>query len=86
MLSRSGKNESLCIHQLANINADRLRGNFELETNVKKFKEAKECDFFAVSTIKHEVFLSIAKNKTLLIMKWAPHPLMKFMKLKVGLF
>lgn len=83
LLSRSGKNESLCIHLLADVAPERLRGNFEAETNVKKFKEAKECDFFNISTIKHEVYLSIAKNKTLLIMKWAPHPLMKFMKLKV---
>ena len=71
------------IHQLNNMSPDRLHGNFEVETNVKKFKEAKECDFFSVYTIKHEVYLSIAKGKTLLIMKWAPHPIMKFMKLKV---
>ncbi|KAI8913571.1 citron-like protein [Gorgonomyces haynaldii] len=45
-------------------------------------KETKGCEFYSLVRTKQSLFLCISMPKTVTIMKWAPHPFNKFMKLK----
>jgi serine/threonine protein kinase len=82
MLSKSGKKDSICIHETKNVDKKFIRKNFEVETKVKKLEEAKGCEWYSIGSIKADVYLSIVKPGSLLLMKWASQPLFKFMTLK----
>ncbi|RKP21189.1 hypothetical protein ROZALSC1DRAFT_11709 [Rozella allomycis CSF55] len=42
----------------------------------------KGCEFYSLSKLKDSVYLCIVMPSSVLIMKWAPHPFNRFMKLK----
>ncbi|KAL7750289.1 hypothetical protein RI367_004462 [Sorochytrium milnesiophthora] len=81
VLSRSGKHDVVSLHETA---AGKLsyKKKFETETNIKKIKETKGCDFYKVGRSGHDIFLAVAIQDTLLVMKWAPQPYEKFMKVR----
>lgn len=46
LLSKSGKNDSMCLHSVKNVEG--LKKNFEHESNPKKLKEVKQCSYYIV--------------------------------------
>lgn len=94
-MSRSGKQNAICHHDPSTVKGlnsaaagEKLKKNFEEVTKVKKLKEAGQCDFYTISTNGEnevdatDIYLNVAKGKNILVMKWAPQPLWKFMKVK----
>ncbi|TPX36540.1 hypothetical protein SmJEL517_g01390 [Synchytrium microbalum] len=82
LVSRSGKHSVVAIHELSSTSKFKKRHKFETETKLKKLKETRECDFFSLSKMNNSVYLCVAMPKSILVMKWAAHPLNRFMKLK----
>ena len=82
MVSVSGKANSICIHDVRSglVDRDRLRKRFEDETAAQKLKETRECDFYSISKVKVDTYLCVVRGKHILVLKWAPQPLFKFMK------
>eukprot|EP00158_Paraphelidium_tribonemae_P006903 Partr_v1_DN28027_c0_g2_i3_m57238 putative mitogen-activated protein kinase kinase kinase kinase len=80
LISLSGKHDSLCLHDIQNLDKHKVKKKFEAETNTRKLKEAKDCDLYEISKVKTDVYLCTSKGKHILILKWAPQPLFKFMK------
>lgn len=83
MLSRSGKHDSICVHDVRDIDKARMKKRFEAETKVRKLERSKDCDYYGIGRVRGDVYLGIAQGKSVLVMKWAPQPLWKFMKVKV---
>lgn len=95
LVSRSGKHGIVSVHDISAPNQGGIGvagglssaflkkpGKFENETKIKKIKETKDCKFYSVSAYNASVYLSIAMPNSILIMKWAPQPFNKFMKMK----
>lgn len=87
LISSSGKQNSTCLHDLkvlasAPPGAVVKMRKFEEDTSVKKMKEASGCDFVVVSRVRSDVYICFGRGKGALVMKWAPQPLWKFMKVK----
>jgi hypothetical protein len=51
LISRSGKHNSICLHDTRQIDKQKMKKRFEEETKVKKLKEIKDCDFYTISKI-----------------------------------
>ncbi|RKO86227.1 citron-like protein [Blyttiomyces helicus] len=45
-------------------------------------KETKECEFYSLARTRASMYLCVAMSKSIMVLKWAPHPFNKFMKLK----
>ncbi|KAI8593344.1 kinase-like domain-containing protein [Geranomyces variabilis] len=82
IISRSGKYDMVATHDLTSTTKFKRKQKFETETKLKKMKETKGCQFYSIAKIKTSIYLCVATPKSLLVLKWAPHPLNRFMKLK----
>ncbi|KAI3639968.1 hypothetical protein MIR68_001973 [Amoeboaphelidium protococcarum] len=82
LISKSGKKASACIHDVKNIDKQKIAKRFEVETKVIKLKNASDIEYFVVSRVRADIYLSISKGKVATVMKWAPQPLWKFMKVR----
>jgi len=78
----TGKYDVVSIHNLRSITNLKKPKKFETETKIKKLKETKGCYYYSITKIGNSVYLSVAKQNSILIMKYAPQPFNKFMKLK----
>jgi serine/threonine protein kinase len=78
----TGKYDVVSIHNLKSIANLKKPKKFETETKIKKLKETKGCYYYSITKIGNSVYLSVAKTTSILIMKYAPQPFNKFMKLK----
>jgi len=78
----TGKYDVVSIHNLKSITNIKKPKKFETETKIKKLKETKGCYYYSITKIGNSVYLSVAKSNSILIMKYAPQPFNKFMKLK----
>jgi hypothetical protein len=83
-LSRSGKYDIITLHELQDFPRSQSwkRTKFESETRVKKVKETKGCTFFSVSVCGDSTFLSAVTPTKIVILKYAPHPLHRFLVIK----
>ena len=82
-VSKSGSSGALCIHDAKDTDYSKLARRFELETKAKKMKEVPDVEWYNVSHVRTDVYLAIKYQKsTVLLTKWAPQPLWKFMKVK----
>ncbi|KAJ1557891.1 hypothetical protein HK096_004769, partial [Nowakowskiella sp. JEL0078] len=84
VVSRSGKYDVVATQDITAMTKFRAnrRTKFETETKLKKMKETKGCSSFTISKMKESVYLCVAMPRSVLIMKWAAHPLNRFMKFK----
>ncbi|TPX67349.1 hypothetical protein SpCBS45565_g03850 [Spizellomyces sp. 'palustris'] len=82
IISRSGKYDMVATHDMTSTTKFKRRQKFETETKLKKMKETKGCQFYSLARIGPSIYLCVATPKSLLVLKWAPHPFNKFMKLK----
>lgn len=82
MVSRSGKYDMVSTHVFDSASKFKKRQRFETETKLKKMKETKGCLFYTINRIQSDVYLCAATPRSILIMKYAPHPFNKFMKFK----
>lgn len=89
MILSTGKYDVISIHDLTTVTKfiDKKRKKvFETETKIKKMKETKGCEFYSIARSNrgvNSIYLCVAMPKSVLIMKWAPHPFNKFMVFKV---
>lgn len=83
LVSRSGKYDVVSVHVVENFG----KGRFEEETGMKKLKETKGCLWFSVCQVKvgdrEDIYLCVAMERCILVLKWAVSPFNKFMKVKV---
>ncbi|KAL2918803.1 hypothetical protein HK105_201637 [Polyrhizophydium stewartii] len=82
IVSRSGKYDVVSIHDITSITRFRKRSKFETETRLKKMKDTKGCDKYSITRTRTSVYLCVSMPRSVIVMKWAPHPFNKFMKLK----
>ncbi|KAH6572221.1 hypothetical protein BASA60_006722 [Batrachochytrium salamandrivorans] len=82
IISRSGKYDVVSIHDTTSITRFKKKSKFETETKLKKMKETKGCDQYNITRTRTSVYLCVSMPRSVIVMKWAPHPFNKFMKLK----
>ncbi|KAJ3324983.1 hypothetical protein HDV06_005572 [Boothiomyces sp. JEL0866] len=89
IISRSGKYDVVSIHDISQLSRFKKRTKFETETRLKKLKETKGCIRYAISNfdlmlakVTDSCYLCVCMDKTVVVMKWAPHPFNRFMKVK----
>ncbi|OAJ42089.1 hypothetical protein BDEG_25591 [Batrachochytrium dendrobatidis JEL423] len=82
IISRSGKYDVVSIHDTSSITRFKKKSKFETETKLKKMKETKGCDQYHITRTRTSVYLCVSMPRSVMVMKWAPHPFNKFMKLK----
>lgn len=94
VVSRSGKHSIICTHDITSLASATKTGTqprkkptkFETETKIKKLKETKDCLFYSASranTSSGSIYLAVSMPDSILLLKWAPQPFSKFMKMKV---
>ncbi|KAJ3222079.1 hypothetical protein HK099_002733 [Clydaea vesicula] len=70
IVSRSGKQNVVAIHEIKK-NSNFLKTlKFETETKLKKIKETKGCNFYSLFQEKDSYYLTISLSKSILVMKW----------------
>eukprot|EP00834_Sanchytrium_tribonematis_P004141 NODE_188_length_13518_cov_0.721142.p1 type:complete len:631 gc:universal NODE_188_length_13518_cov_0.721142:12240-10348(-) len=84
MISRSGKQEMVATHELTDIADFDLKTGKQFETvyKMKKIRESKGCETYHLDVIEDAVYLCIQLPKSIYVLKWAPQPFFKFMKVK----
>ena len=84
MISRSGKQEMVATHELNDLDEFDLKAGKQFETlyKMKKIRESKGCDTYHLNVIEENVYLCIQLAKSIYVLKWAPQPFFKFMKLR----
>ncbi|KAJ3039783.1 hypothetical protein HDV00_011910 [Rhizophlyctis rosea] len=82
IVSRSGKYDVVATHDVSTITKFKKRQKFETETKLKKMKETRGCSTYSITRSGTSTYLCVAMTKSILVMKWAPHPFNKFMKMK----
>ncbi|KAI8897486.1 CNH domain-containing protein [Globomyces pollinis-pini] len=81
IISRSGKYDVVSVHDTSSL-LKLTRTKFETETKLRKLKETKGCSFYCTTQLPNSVYISICMDKSVMIMKYAPHPYNRFMKVK----
>lgn len=86
IVSRSGKHDMVCLHDMSSIKDGtfRKKKKFDTGTRIKKLKDTKGCEVYTMGRNGDHVYLTVIKAKSILVLKWAPHPFKKFMKMKVS--
>ena len=84
MISRSGKQEMVATHELNDLDEFDLKAGKQFETvyKMKKIRESKDCDSYKIDVINENVYLCIQLPKSIFVLKWAPQPFFKFMKVR----
>ncbi|KAJ3057492.1 hypothetical protein HK097_004013 [Rhizophlyctis rosea] len=82
IVSRSGKYDVVATHDVSAITKFKKRQKFETETKLKKMKETRGCTSYSITRSSTSTYLCVAMAKSILVMRWAPHPFNKFMKVK----
>jgi hypothetical protein len=83
MISRSGKYDVVSVHDVSAFSKIRRKSKFETETHLKKMKETTGCNSYTLVRARESLYLCVSMAKSVMVMKWAPHPFNRFMKLKV---
>ncbi|KAJ3274129.1 hypothetical protein HDV01_003412 [Terramyces sp. JEL0728] len=82
IISRSGKYDVVSIHDISQLSRFKKRTKFETETRLKKLKETKGCTRYSITKVTDSCYLCVCMDKSVVVMKWAPHPFNRFMKVK----
>eukprot|EP00835_Amoeboradix_gromovi_P005703 NODE_566_length_6624_cov_0.216245.p1 type:complete len:624 gc:universal NODE_566_length_6624_cov_0.216245:5135-3264(-) len=84
MISRSGKQEMVATHELNDMDEFDLKAGKQFETvyKMKKIRESKGCESYHLDIIDESVYLCIQLAKSIFVLKWAPQPFFKFMKVR----
>ncbi|KAJ3331376.1 SNARE-binding exocyst subunit S6 [Blyttiomyces sp. JEL0837] len=77
LLSRSGKHDTVSVHELPPTHNFSKRQKFESETKALKVSETKGCHFFSVSKTSEALYLCVSHAKTVMLFKWASRKFLK---------
>ncbi|KAI8814315.1 CNH domain-containing protein [Cladochytrium replicatum] len=83
LVSQSGKSKVVAVHYASPSRKFEKGQRFEVETNCRKIRGTESSRYFTIAKRGASIYLCICIAQSVTTLKWAAHPLNKFMKIKV---
>ncbi|ORX42007.1 hypothetical protein BCR36DRAFT_363271 [Piromyces finnis] len=83
ILSKSGKNDIICVHYISHIQNFKAIKKFENETKMKKLKSTRGCINFTVERCENEIYICCLIPNSIIILKNDENITTKFLYIKV---